>query len=232
MFFNVKRLLIIIPVFSLFLSVSCSARINGSVAADGSANMALNMALEPRFAALVSRVAAAGGQAPEHILDGQAIAVSMSQAPGIASVTLTNYGPAAVQGNVRLSSLGDFLSAARGFIVFEPGRCEININRDNGSVVLASLSAEIAEYLNALMAPVVTGEEMTKTEYLALVASFYNRAISDEIASSRIRASIDFPGQITNVRGGTYSGRRAEFDIPLLDLLVLDTPLVYEVRWR
>ena len=77
---------------------------------------------------------------------------------------------------------------------------------------------------------------MNKNEYLELVASFYNVTISNEIASSRIRASIEFPGSVRNViapgRTGTFSGRRANFDIPLLDLLVLETPLVYEVTWN
>jgi hypothetical protein len=97
---------------------------------------------------------------------------------------------------------------------------------------LSGLSPDIASYLEALMAPIATGEELGKAEYLRLVTSIYNRAISDEIALSRIRAAIDFPGPITNVRGGNFSGRRAEFDIPLLDILVLDTPLSYEVQWR
>jgi hypothetical protein len=73
---------------------------------------------------------------------------------------------------------------------------------------------------------------MTKLEYLELVSTIYSKAISDEIAASRIRASIDFPGTVTAARGGTFSGRRADFDIPLLDLLVLETPQTYEVTWR
>jgi hypothetical protein len=162
----------------------------------------------------------------------------MSSAPGIASVSFRNTTPSAIEGTVRISSINEFLSAADNenpqnrFIVFEQRRLELNINRENGSVILELLSPEIADYLNALMAPVATGEELDKSEYLELVASFYNKAISDEIAGSRIRVSIEFPGSITSVRGGTFSGRRADFDIPLLDLLVLETPVVFQVEWR
>jgi hypothetical protein len=160
----------------------------------------------------------------------------MSAAPGVASASLRNTTPSAVEGQVRVSRIGDFLSAAdgRGFISFSQGtggRCEINISRENGPVILGLLSPEIADYLNALMAPIATGENLSRAEYLELVASFYNKAISDEIAGSRIRASIEFPGTVSAVRGGTFSGRRANFDIPLADLLVLSTPLSYEVRW-
>jgi hypothetical protein len=163
----------------------------------------------------------------------------MSTAPGVTSVLFRNTAPASIEGTIQISELNDFLAAAdisrgvrRRFIVFEQGCCEIYINRENGPVILGLLSPDITDYLNALMAPIATGENMSKTEYLELVSSFYNRTISNEIAGSRIRASIEFPGTITSVRGGTFSGRRAEFDIPLLDLLVLETPMVFEVQWR
>jgi hypothetical protein len=82
------------------------------------------------------------------------------------------------------------------------------------------------------MAPIATGEVLTKAEYFALVSSIYGPAVADEIQSGAIHASIRFPGPISAVKGGSWSGSRAEFDIPLADLLVLETPLVYEVQWK
>jgi hypothetical protein len=52
------------------------------------------------------------------------------------------------------------------------------------------------------------------------------------MATATVRAVIDFPGPVQSAQGGTFSGRRAEFNIPLLDILVLETPLSYEIRWR
>jgi len=190
---------------------------------------------------LIRSLAAAGGHtgpSDRPVLDGSAIAQSMSNAPGIAHVSLVNTGPSALEGAVVISNINRFLAVGetRGFVSFEQGRaggsCEININRDNGPAILGILSPDISDYLSALMAPLATGEELTRLEYLQLVASVYSRGVSDEIAGSRIRASIDFPGQVTSVRGGTFSGRKVNFDIPLLDLLVLETPLSYEVRWN
>jgi hypothetical protein len=227
--------IVILPFFS------CAGRIGGSLSADGSAELSIDMSLEPQITALIRRIFAAAGAEAGPVLDGSAIARSLSGAPGIASVSLRNTTPSAVEGNARISQIGAFLAAADAerasggrFIVFEQGtvgRCEININRANGPVIIGLLSPQIADYLNALMAPIATGEDMSNSEYLELVAVFFNKTIRDEIAGSRIRASIDFPGPISAVRGGTFSGRRAEFDIPLVDLLVLETPLRYEVRW-
>jgi hypothetical protein len=230
-FFTYKMLFLFLC-FSVFSS--CTARIDGSLAADSSASFSVNMSLQSGMSALIQRLSLAGGTQGS-VLDGPAIAASMSQAPGISSVSFRNTSASAIEGQIRISGISEFLDARSGFITFEQtrtgGRCVININIDNGPVILEFLSSELSDYLSALMAPIATGEEMTKTEYLELVSSFYNRVISDEIASSRIRASIEFPAAITGIRGGTFSGRRANFDIPLLDLLVLETPLVYEVTW-
>jgi hypothetical protein len=231
---KIHILCLIIFIFSLF---SCSGRINGSVSADGSALFFVEISLGPRISSVIRSLNSAGGQDNSLILDGDAIAKSMS-IDGITSAILRNTAPSAVEGEIRISNVNRFLSAGEksGFIKFEQraggGNCVININLDNGPLVLENLSPEIADFLNALMAPIATGEVLSKSEYQQLIASFYNRTISDEIAASRIRASIEFPGAISNVKGGTFSGRRAEFDIPFLDLLVLETPLIFEVNWR
>ena len=207
------------------------------MAQDGSASLSVSMSLQPGMAALIQRLNAAGDRTNTPTLNGPSIAASMTGAPGIRSVTFRNTSQTAIEGQANISQIGDFLSASRrGFITFNRGQqggsCVININRENSVLIIEALSDEIADYLNALMAPIATGEEMTKQEYLELVSSFYNRTISNEISASRILLSIDFPGNITRAAAGTFSGRRAVFNIPLLDLLVLETPLVYEVIWN
>jgi hypothetical protein len=112
------------------------------------------------------------------------------------------------------------------------GRCTINISRESGPEILALISPEIGDYLSALMAPLATGEALTKAEYLTLLASVYGKGIADEISKAFFYASIDFPGPVRSVTGGTFSGKKAEFAIPLLDILVLEKPLSYEVNWR
>jgi hypothetical protein len=224
--------------YCVILTPSCAARINGPLAADGSAALAVSVSLEPRMAALITRLSAAGGQRGGQVLDGPAIALSMSNAPGIASVSFANTASTAIEGPLRISAIGDFLAVGSrgGFITFEQagqgGRCVISINRETGPQILGLLSSEITGYLEAIMAPLATGEKLSKAGYLEEVSVVYGKAVSDEIAGSRIRASIDFPGQVANVKGGTFSGKRAEFNVPLLDLLVLETPLSYEVVWK
>jgi hypothetical protein len=231
---------IFLPV--LLLSVmSCTARINGSLQGDGQADLYIYAQLEPGMTRLIRGLAAVSGpvQPGAPVLDGPAIAASMSSAPGIASVSFKNTAPAAIEGPIKIARIGDFLAPTkRSFITFEQngaaagGRCTINLSLDTGPEILSLISPEMSGYLTALMAPMATGEAMTKPEYLMLVGTIYNRSVADEISRAFIHASIDFPGTVRSVKGGTFSGRRAEFAIPLLDILVLETPLSYEVDWQ
>lgn len=234
----------------LFFVSSCASQVTGSLKVDGQADLQIYAALEPRMTALIGGLAAASGSAQPGapILDGPAITASMSSAPGIASVSLKNIAPAAIEGPVKISKVSDFLAPAgthkTKFIIFEQGaaaslkggsstggRCAINLSLDSGPDILALISPEVSAYLAALMAPIATGEALSKAEYLLLVRSIYGRGIADEIAQASIRAFIDFPGSVKSVQGGTFSGRRAVFTIPLADVLVLETPLSYEVVW-
>jgi len=227
------------PLLAVFFS--CSARIEGTVREGGAAEISLNASLEPRTQALIRSLRGFMGETTDApILDGPAIAASMAAAPGVGTVSLKNTGSAALTGNISVAKIGDFLSgeaAKARFITYVEGQgagassINITLDRDSAPDLISRLSPEIGDYLSALMAPAVTGETSGRQEYLDLVASVYSRALADEIAAARIRTSIEFPRAVTAVKGGAASGKRAEFEVPLVDILVLEQPLLYDVSW-
>ena len=240
-----------VPVFFVTAALSvavfsaCSGRIDGTIKADGSADLIVEASLEPRISALI-RSLSAMGSGGGLVIDGQAISRIMATAPGVASVTLRNTNDAALAGTIAISHIDTFLElpttlpvrpplnipTAR-FIQYDPaGSLVISVDRRSGPHLLALLSEEVNDYLSALMAPVSTGESLSRSEYLNLVTSIYGRPVADEIAAARILVVLEFPRAITEIKGGTYQGRRAQFSISLPDLLVLERPLVYEVYWR
>ncbi|MDR2211502.1 MAG: hypothetical protein LBO65_08590 [Spirochaetaceae bacterium] len=218
---------------------ACSGQITGQVAQDASGALQIQAGLAPNMVSLIStfRSFNSNGAQTGPILNAAAIAGSLQTAPGVKSAVLRNSGQERLEGTVAVSHVGELFSAGGGFIRYEapsgtaPGRISIRLDRTTGPRILSVFSSEAVDYLSALSAPAATGEALTKKEYLELVESIYGKAIADEIAASRIRAVISFPGQIRAVTGGTFSGREARFDIPLPDILVLETPLNYEVVW-
>ena len=207
----------------------------------GSADITLKTSLEPRTIGILQSVRAfMGEKADAPLLDGPEISRSLAASPGIKSVSLRNTDSAALEGEIEVSKVDDFLAAGSGntrFISYAegiaPGTSSIVISLDMNSApeIISQLSPEAEEYLSALMAPAVLGEVIPRQEYLDLITSVYGRALANEITSARIHAFIDFPRPVISVQGGTASGRRAEFNVPLLDILVLDKPLRYEVKW-
>jgi hypothetical protein len=230
--------LFLIPLLALFFS--CAARIDGVVKKGGAAEITLKTSLEPRTIGLIRSIRGfMGDAAAAPILDGPAMSRSMSAAPGIRAVSLRNTGPSALEGSITISRLEDFLvsgAAKEKFITFTENPASssivITIDKNNAPEIISSLSPEVEEYLSALLAPAVLGEDSSRQEYLDLVTAVYGRAQAAEIAAARIQAVIEFPGPVATVLGGKASGRQAEFDIPLTDLLVLEHPLRYEVYWR
>jgi hypothetical protein len=230
------RVLPLLAVFALF--PSCSGRINAQLVQDGSGSVQVQAGLEPNMIALIRSLRQAGGGQSGPVLDAAALNRSLRAAPGIASSNLRNSGQEKIDGTLGLSYIGDLLnSGANRFVRYEapsgasPGRLAIHLDRGIAPQILVQISPEAVDYLSALMAPAATGEALSRGEYLQLVESVYGKALSAEIAASRVTAVITMPGTVKSVKGGTSSGREARFDIPLTDLLVLEQPLDYEITW-
>jgi hypothetical protein len=225
--------------FAALLFVSCSANISGRLEQDASGSLSLKAALEPKTAALIRSFSKISGKSQTGpLLDSQAINRSLQTAPGISTVSLKNTAPEAIEGTIAVGKIGDFLAAKKGnrFVTFEPsgasgGRLAVHLDRESGQEIISLISRDTSDYLSALMAPLATGEKLSKAEYLTLVASIYDKAVADEIARSKLNAVLSVPGRIRNVKGGAFTGREARFELPLLDILVLERPLDYEIVW-
>ena len=238
-FFRKQAGFLLFPLLMSF--VSCATAIDGAIREDGSAAISLQTSLEPRTVALVRSIRGFMGEAADApILDAPAISLSIAEATGASSVALVNTSPTAISGNIATANVADFLYAAGAveqFISFSSGAAAgsssivVTLDRSTAPALITRLSPELSEYLSMLMAPVILGENTTRQQYLNLLAMVYGRALADEIAAARVRATIQFPRTITAIHGGTASGNIAEFDIPLVDLMVLEHPLRYEVRW-
>jgi hypothetical protein len=241
---NRKRALSLLAVFTVF--VSCSGRISGQLVQDGSGTLQIQAGLEPNMITLLRNLRDANGGQGGPVLDAAALNRSLQAAPGIASSALHNSGQEKINGSVRVSNIGDLLNRGTArFVTYTvpsgavPGKLAIHLDRNNAPQVLKQLSPEAEYYLSLLLAPAATGEAISKAEYLEQVELVYSmikgvdgKTLAAEIAASRINAAITLPGTVKSVKGGTYSGREARFDIPLTDVLVLEKALDYEITWQ
>ena len=233
--FSLKRGFFLAAIIIAFSS--CTTRIEGELLKGGAAELRLQASLGPMTAVLIKSMRSfMGDNSGSPLVDSEALNRSMAALPGIGAISLKNSSPSAINGTISVASIVNFLSTAggRGIITYTEGQnssITINLDRESVPVLISRLSPEAEEYLSALMAPVILGEKSTKQEYLDLVAMVYGRPLADEVAGARILVLIDFPRPVTSVNGGTARGNRAEFELPLTDILVLERPLQFYVSW-
>jgi hypothetical protein len=211
---------------------SCAARYDVVLERDGSADVGLSASLGVRTAALITNLSGAAPDTP--ILDAGAASKALASSAGSVSAALTNPDRRSLEGTVSVGTFDRFLSSR--FVSVEAaasgGKVSVFLDRASAPEVLASLSPEVADYLSALMAPIATGEALTGAEYLSLVASVYGTGVSGEIRDSAVAVSLALPGTAVSVSGGSVSGGKAVFSVPLLDLLTLERPVFLEASWR
>lgn len=224
--------------------VSCSARIEGVIHENGSADVSVRASLSPKTSALLRSFSPnLDSLNPDaFLIDGASIGTSASAAPGVRSAQFRNIDPVTIEGSVEIDKIDDFLLSressldAYRFVTYRnnSGEASLSINLDltKGPLITSLFSPDAADYLSAIMAPLATGEVLTVSEYLDLVSSVYGGAVSNEIKNAAVTINFTVPGTITSVKGGTYAGNHAVFSVPLTDLLVLEKPVSYEIVWK
>jgi len=102
----------------------------------------------------------------------------------------------------------------------------------------AALTEESRSYLDLLMAPVFTGEEMSASEYEDLIAAVYGTEMEKELASSLVKITLVTPAgctlkksAIADGKNVKTSGDRAVFTIPLTEFLTLQTSQTFSITW-
>lgn len=237
MFWKLKRgflTLLLAVILAALGCAACDARLDGVIHRTGRGEFTLKSTPFPAANRLLKRLSSDGGEA----LDANALNRSMALIPGVEQAAFSNATGGGIAGRVAITDMAGFLNrgeqakAALWEQSSSGGKFRLDLNLDSGQSFLSLISPDLAEYLSALMAPIATGEVISGQGYLELVASFYGKAVAAEIEKAEFLLSLDFPGAINGINGGTYKGAHADFTIPLLKLLVLDEALVYEVSWK
>jgi hypothetical protein len=233
-----KLFLLISFAFSL-LFVSCSAKISGIIHENGSADVSIRAALEPKTAALLQSFSA-NPEAP--LIDAASIGTSAEAAPGVNSAQFKNINPITIEGTIKIDQIDDFLLTTESSIdtyrfvkynqTANEGSLTINLDLTKGPDIISLFSPDVTAYLEAIMAPIATGEVLTVSEYLELVTSVYGSNVSAEIKNALVNIDFTVPGTIKSVKGGTFSKNQAVFSVPLTDLLVLEKAVSYEIVWN
>lgn len=92
----------------------------------------------------------------------------------------------------------------------------IKISRENLLEFYSNLPEDMQNYLDMLMAPAFTGEEMPDDEYIELLSEVYGQALADEISAAVVKISVE-----------SNSGTKKNYSVRLVDILNIKNVLVF-----
>lgn len=235
--------LLTLAVFSLTLFASCASRASLDLAKlpeTGAVTLSFATSLSPTAKTLLSRFTGAGsagatakGTENAPLFDGIAVKESLAAA-GMTGAKVTADGTSlaldatAPQPGKILHGALNADASSRTF------RIAIDRNTINASMDLMPASAR--DYLDLLMAPAFTGEDLSAAEYREILGATYGKTLSAELDKSAFTLSVRAPGPIKAAKTGegaavTFTGETATFTVPLITLLVLENPVTLEVAW-
>ncbi|GHU43128.1 hypothetical protein FACS1894190_13280 [Spirochaetia bacterium] len=220
---------------AVLVFTSCAAGLRGEIKSDGSAALDFSSSLLPSIGRLI-RQAQGINTSGTVILNAAEINNSFEKAPGVKSVKFQTSQSDTLEGPIVIEKIDAFLEGTKAkFINWKSspagGSFEVVLNRENGALILSQISPDVTDYISTLMAPIATGEILTKKEYLSLLTDVYGKKMADEITAAFFNVSLIFPSTVRRVTGGKSQGRTASFSVPLCDMLVLEKPLVLKVEW-
>lgn len=199
--------------FVLFL-MSCTASADLSVNSDGSLGVKFDTSFGKGFESLLKNATGAKDNQDVFFADSREISQDLAK---------SNFTNINVSSNKENSSLSVTAKAPSGKTpLFESGLVKIV----NQKIIVSISPKALQDYYNKsdeqtqmfmdlLMAPVFTGEEMTDTEYILLIGSVYGKSVADELKNSSFKLTLKNP-----------DGTKGEYNLPLVKLLTMDEAVV------
>jgi hypothetical protein len=220
----------------------CSPSVKISVGSDLKTVCDFSVSLDAQLASrLGARATDNSVAAPSPLFDLALIQRSF-QAAGFADVTATSLSAGELAVRAEAASPVAAFSAVPNVVRYTAlsngsgGQIEIAVSKETISEILAIMPDGISEYLDLLMAPLFTGENLTETEYLAVIASVYGQQTADMLKKSTLdihfalpaRADIRYYPDAAKV---SVSGNNVSLFLPLASVLSAQTELAFCAVW-
>ncbi|MBR5645093.1 MAG: hypothetical protein IKX23_00445 [Treponema sp.] len=210
-----RKILVLLSLMFVFLYTGCTASADLSVNFDGSLEVKFDASFGKGFEALLKN--AYGASDSQSVVE---FANPQELSKDLAKSDFTNIR---VVSQKEKSALSVTAKAPSGKTpLFESGLVKIV----NQKIVVQISPKAMQDYYNKsdeqtqlfmdlLMAPVFTGEEMTDSEYISLIGSVYGKSVAEELKSSSFKLTLKNP-----------DGTKGEYSFPLVKMLTLDEAVV------
>ena len=180
-------------IFFSFLFLSCTTEVTLTVKADDSVDIQFEGGAGAAFTKMISSAAGAGSgadaaSAADLLIDADTVSYELAKA-GFSAVKVNQKKGGAVNISMNDKKQSSYIFTS-GIIKSQKGKLAAAISRKSLEDFYTSADEQTRMTLDLFLAPVFNSEEMSETEYLEMVGSFYGSAAAKEVGESLVTINL------------------------------------------
>lgn len=226
-----KTFLLFFCVILLISLFSCSPKISIVIKNNSSVDMGIEI---DTGKTVESTIRALGGLDAENPLFESDLVVKSFSSAGLLVNEIKYPSSAGISINASSPSLQDALSAAPEIVRqdnSEKGHSiEIVLNKKNLKDIMSFMPQESMDYIDLLMAPSFTDEQMSQSEYLELIGIVYGKTLEDEMKNAVLELSVKIPGIIKEAKVSSIKVGRVEYKKDIATFYIPISYLLTEIN--
>ena len=229
-----KKIFYFSTIFTLIFTIlSCSPALSISIKNDDSVDIQLEISNTESF---FSNFSAFMDFSEENFYDKEFLSSNLEEL-GFSNINLETGKNADLKLSAKLKNFSQLEeeNPITSLLSKNENSFEISINPDNLIDILETLP-EVTDYLDLLMAPVYTGEELSEEEYLELFATVYGDSFAKDFENTNFVVKINTTEKIKNIETAKDNIASVKFDenvanikIPVYKLLCNQNPTFFKI---
>jgi hypothetical protein len=223
---------------------SCSVKPDVTLNTDGSGEALVRVTVQRFFADYLQDLAefAGSGTRPAGVFDEKAIRDAFAQRPGVEVRSIRILKPEELELRLAFRSIDDLVRGEgqltdTGIVTFRNDAgtrtLKLHLDQTNFAKISALLPSSdgSTETILSVFGP-QQGVTITEAEYLEAMEFTLGEEGPPAIKASSIDVNVTVNGKLVSQKGGTVKGNTVSFRIPLLQFLMLNQPLDYEIVFK
>jgi len=220
------------------LLAACSGSASVSIRADGGLRIQSSASVPAPLAARLRKLA----NLPEtsSLFDFEATRKALADAEGLKLLSLSAADADSLAFTLDVADLQSFIAdpkiAKSGAISLSSGTGwkELRVKLARGACapladLLPGLDPDLVE---ALSPPALDPEPITRAEYRRMLAGIIGEKAVVSLEGATMSLKLSAPGPVLASSGGKLEGQTLAVTLPALDLLVLEKPIEFSLRWK
>jgi len=221
------------------LLASCAGRVDTTILKDGGARVILKSEIPQQLALRIRDFGRIPATTP--LFDPETARSSLDARPGVKVESMDAPTKESINATVliadmkRLTSEGDIADAKLASITKDKGWTELRIrlSRDNAKAVYRLIPGIDKRLVEALSPPALEEDPVTPAEYrLNLETAVIGKKAMPSFDQAGVDITIKAPSALLGSGGGKVSGSTLSLRIKLFDLLTLEKPIEFWLRWK